>query len=388
VEVTLGGDGLEVLGEARTVVKSPGVPPDIAVVAEALRQGRGLIDELELGWHLVTAPTVAVTGTNGKSTTSSLCVGLLAAAGLDPVLTGNTDFGPPLSELALSEPPLSIVAEVSSYQAEFATELAVDAAVFTNLTREHPNRHADLEVYGAAKRRLFVRGDWGVPLASLNFDDQLGRRLATEVEERGGRAITYGFEPGADYRIAECRWGLREAEVTVEAPDGTVSFETQLPGAHNAANATAVLALSDGLGLPRESVLGALAKTPPVPGRFEVVDIDRPLDVVVDLAITADSVGSALAAGRKLVAARRGRLLAVLAIVGRSGPVIGREVGAVARRLSDHLVLCGSSYRGEPRLSTLAGAEGGCRSRHGRHARDGDRAPRGDCEGAGGGSAE
>lgn len=360
--VHLGGDGLDALGDARTVVKSPGVPPEIAVVAEARRRGAVLVDELEIGWRLVPAPTVAVTGTNGKSTTSALCVELLAAAGLDPVLTGNTDFGPPLSELAAGEPPPSIVAEVSSYQAEFAAELAVDAAVFTNLTREHLNRHADMEAYAAAKRRLFVRGEWSVPLASLNFDDELGRRLAREVRDRGGRALTYGFDPGADYRIAGCRWGLRDAEVTVETPGGSVSFETRLPGAHNAANATAVLALSDGLGLPRERALQALADTAPVPGRFEAVDVDRPFDVVVDLGFTADSVGSALAAGRELVAAHGRRLLTVLTIVGRSGPLIGREVGAVARRLSDHLVLCGSSYRGEPRLVTLqelaAGARG------------------------------
>lgn len=343
------------------MVKSPGVPPEVPVVAEARRQGRRLVDELEVGWHLVDAPTVAVTGTNGKSTTSALCVGLLEAAGLAPVLTGNTDFGPPLSEFALRETPSSVVAEVSSYQVEFAAELAVDAAVFTNLTREHLNRHADMAAYAAAKRRLFVRGGWCVPLASLNVDDALGRRLAAEIEERGGRALTYGFGEAADYRIAECEWGLREAEVAIETPDGPTRFATRLPGAHNAANAAAVLALADGLGLSREVALAALATARPVPGRFEVVDVDRPFDVVVDLGFTADSVASTLKAGRALAAERGGRLIAVLAIVGRSGPVIGREVGATARQLSDRLVLCGSSYRGEPRLATLgelkAGAE-------------------------------
>lgn len=361
VEVRLGGDGLDVLGDARTVVKSPGVPPEIPLVVEAQHRGLGLVDELEIGWHLVPAPTVAVTGTNGKSTTSALCVELLAANGLSPVLTGNTDFGPPLSELALGESPISIVAEVSSYQAEFATRLAVDAAVFTNLTREHLNRHSDMEAYGAAKRRLFVRGEWCVPLASLNSDDPLGRSLAGEIEERGGRALTYGFEDDADYRISSCRWGLRDAEVVVEAPDGAVRFGTSLPGAHMAANATAVLALADGLGLAREVTLSALAAARPVPGRFEVVDTDHPYDVVVDLGFTADSVGSTLKAGRALVEERGGRLIAALAIVGRSGPVIARETGAVARRFSDHLIVCGSSYRGEPRLVTLAQLAAGAR---------------------------
>src|SRR3954469_13197085 len=79
VEVRLGGNGLDSLAGVRTIVKSPGVRPDTPLIAEALRRGLTVRDELELGWHLVPAPTVAVTGSNGKSTTSSLCVQLLAA---------------------------------------------------------------------------------------------------------------------------------------------------------------------------------------------------------------------------------------------------------------------------------------------------------------------
>ncbi len=358
VEVRLGGDGLDLLGDVGTIVKSPGVPPDIPLVAEALRRRLPLLDELEIGWHLVPAPALGVTGTQGKSTTSALCVELLKTQGFDPALVGNTEFGPPLSELA-ARPPKSVVAEVSSYQAEFARSLAFDAAVFTNLTPDHLNRYEDMEAYAAAKRRLFVREEWCVPLASLNRDDEVGRVLAREVEDRGGRALTYGFDEGAGYRIASCRWDLRAAEVVVEAPDGRVRFETSLPGRHNAANATAVLALGDGLGLPREATLAALAATAPVPGRFEPVEVDRPFDVVVDYAYTRRSVTRVLEAGRRLVAERGGRLLTVFAMVGRTGPLIGREVGRRARELSDHLILCGSSYRGEPRLVTLAELKAG-----------------------------
>ncbi len=139
-------------------------------------------------------------------------------------------------------------------------------------------------------------------------------------------------------------------------------LRTRLPGAHNAANAAAVLALADGLDLPRDVTLQALASADPVPGRFEVVDVDRPFDVVVDFGFQVASVASALATARELVAARGGRLLTVLAIPGLSGPVIGREVGALARGRSDHLVLSGTSYRGEPRLVTLAQLAAGARS--------------------------
>jgi UDP-N-acetylmuramoylalanine-D-glutamate ligase len=366
VDVRLGGDGLDALGDVRTVVKSPGVPPEIPVLAAAARRGIEIVDELDIGWRLVSAPTVAVTGTNGKTTVSALCVEVLAEHGFEPALAGNTLLGPPLSELSLAPPPRSVVAEVSSYQAEYSRALAVDAAIFTNLTPDHLNRHGTMEAYGAAKRRLFIRDDWTVPLAAVNVDDRLGRELADEIEIRGSRALRYGWDTNAAYRIVECSSGLTEGEVRVEAPDGPVDFVTRLPGGHNAANATAVLALADGLGLPRAGTLAALASTAPVPGRFEVIAVDRPFDIVVDLAYTVDSIAKFLAAARARVSQHGGRILTVLAIVGRAGPETGGAAAALARELSDHLILSGTSYRGESRLVSLqamavgARAAGGC----------------------------
>jgi len=365
VEVRLGGDGLELLADVRTIVKSPGVRPDIPLIVAALRQGTTVIDELELGWHLVPAPTVAVTGSNGKSTVAGLCLQLLAAHGLEPVLTGNTEFGPPLSQVALGETPGSVVAEVSSFQAETARDLAVEAAIFTNLTPDHLNRHGGIAPYRAAKRRLFVRGDWCVPFASVNRDDDLGRQLAAEVRERGGEVRTYGFERSGDYRIAGCSWSLRGAEMEVETPDGPLRFETRLPGRHNAANVTAVLAFADHFRLPRERTLAALSAAAPVPGRFEPVEVDCPFDVIVDFGYTPGSVRSTLSTARELAAARGGRLLVVLAQLGRAGAVIGPEVGASARELSDHLILSASSYVGEPRIKNLAYAAAGARAARG-----------------------
>ena len=365
VAVYLGGDGLEQLDGARTVVKSPGVPPEIPLVAAALSRGLTVVGELEIGWRLLPSPTVAVTGTNGKSTVCNLCMAVLTAHGREPVLAGNTSFGPPLSELALGEPPRTVVAEVSSYQAEFASALAVDAAVFTNLTCDHLNRHRTMAAYGAAKRRLFVRGEWAVQLAALDVDDPLGQRIAADVESRGGRALRYGQHADAEYRIAECSWGLRDAELLVSSPRGTTRLTTRLPGLHNAANAVAALALADGLGLPREETVAALASAPPVSGRFEVVDIDRPFDVVVDLGYAVDSIAKTLATARSLVAGRGGRLITVLAVVGRLGPLIGAEAAAEARRGSDHLILSGASYYGEPRLVTLERMAAGARAARG-----------------------
>ncbi len=365
VDVRLGDDGLDLLAGVGTLVKSPGVPLEIAVVAEAQRRGLGIVDELDIGWRLVAAPTVAVTGTNGKSTVAGLCVSVLEAHGLSPVLSGNTEFGPPLSELAHQEAPRSIVAEVSSYQAECSPALAVEGAIFTNLTRDHLNRHRTMEAYGAAKRALFVRDAETVPVAALNADDELGRAIADDVEDRGGRAIRYGTDAGAEYRIMGCRWGLREAEVEIDSPDGPIGLVTRLPGAHNAHNAVSVLAMADGLGLPRDPTLAALAAAAPTPGRFEPVDVGRPFDVVVDFAYSLDSVSAVLDAARPVVESRRGRLITVLGVVGRAGPVSGDEVAAAARERSEHLILSGTSYRGEPRLVTLARLAAGARAARG-----------------------
>lgn len=353
VEVWLGGNGLDAIGDAQTVIKSPGIAPEIPVVAEAQRRGAILIDELEIGWLLLPASTVAISGTNGKSTTSALLVEVLAAHDLGPALAGNTEFGPALSELALSEPPRSIVAEVSSYQAENLSTFDPDGAVFTNLTPEHLYRYGDMETYGAAKRRLFVRGEWCVRLASINVDDELGVRLAAEIKERGGRVITYGMDADAEYRIETCRWSLRHGEVAIAAPDGRVELETRLPGRHNAFNVAAALALADGLGLSRGPTVAALAGAAPVGGRFEHVDVDRPFDVIVDFAIAPDSVASVLKTAREVAASRGGRLVVVQSVMGMAGPVVGPESGAIARRLSDHLILSATSYRGEARLVPL-----------------------------------
>lgn len=365
VEVRLGGDGLGLLDGVRTIVKSPGVSPQISVVAEARRRGLALIDELEAGWHLVPAPAVAVTGTKGKTTTTFLCVEMLRAHGLDPVLAGNTNFGPPLSEVALAGTPRSLVLEVSSYQCEFAASLAVDAAAFTNLTPDHLDRHSTMERYGAAKRRLFVRGDWCVPLASFNLDDAFGRRLAAEVKDRGGTALGYGTGPEADYRVVAHRGDLHGAAMTFETPAGRVELEAKLPGIHNAANLAAALALSDGLELPRAPTLQALTSAQAPPGRLEALEIERPFDVIVDLAIMTDSVAKVLRTARARVDQTGGRVLTVYSIMGRSAVLIAREAGAMARSLSDHLIVTATSYRGEPRLVGLAELLSGARAADG-----------------------
>ena len=356
-------DAASALDHVGAVVKSPGIPMDHPVIADAGRRGIPVIDEFELGWRLSSQPVVAVTGTDGKSTTSALVLAALWDAGARPLLSGNVEGfrGAPAMSAIPPEHDGWIVAEVSSYQAEASPEFLPSAAVFTNLTRAHLGRHGSMASYGDAKRGLFVRGDRAVSLAAINVDDAFGRRLAREVSERGGRALTYGFAAEADYRLRGSSSWLRGGLVEIEAFGESVAVETRLPGTHNAANVAAAFALSEGLGLVRGTTLDALTSMPPVPGRFEPIDAGQPFDVVVDFAHTPAGIEQMLGTARELVSRREGRVIALMGKVGESYPSYREAVGRAARSGADHLVICGTSMRGEPRLVELSGVLAGAR---------------------------
>jgi UDP-N-acetylmuramoyl-L-alanyl-D-glutamate--2,6-diaminopimelate ligase len=356
-------DPIAELDRVGAVVKSPGIHMDHPVIVEAGRRGVPVMDELELGWRLARQPVAAVTGTDGKSTTAALAVSVLEAAGGDPLLSGNVEgfrHCPAMSGLP-SEHVGWVVAEVSSYQAEGSPEFLPEAAVLTNLSTAHLGRHGSMARYAAAKRRLFVRGDRAVGVAVLNVDDELGQRLAAEVSERGGRTVTYGSEVEADLRILGCTSSLRSGTVAFEVYGESVEVKTRLPGAHNASNVAAAFALAEGLGFAREGTVRALATTTPVPGRFEPIDEGQPFDVVVDFAHTPVGVERTLGLARELVSERLGRTIAVMGKVGLGALPYQEAIGRACRAGANHMIMCGSSLRGEPHLSELPGIHGGAR---------------------------
>jgi len=362
VRVQLGGEGLELLKGARTVVKSPGVGPDTPLLRAARAQGAEVIDELELGWRLNSRPVVGITGTNGKSTTAMLVATVIAAAGHHPVVAGNTLSGPPLSAVRDSDASL-IVAEVSSYQAWGSPTFFPDAAVFTNLTREHLHWHRSMAAYGEAKRRLFVRRDRAVPLAAINVDDRFGRSLAARVAQRGGTVVGFGMETPCDYRVVTAvTRSPTDATVALETPLGHTELSIRLPGDHNALNCTAALALSDGLGVPRAVSIPALCGAHPVPGRFEPIVEGQPFEVIVDFALSPDAIKQTLATARKLARDRGGRVVAMLGVVGFADRITREEAGRTARELSDVLILSSVSGRGEPPLINLSRLLAGARA--------------------------
>jgi UDP-N-acetylmuramoylalanine-D-glutamate ligase len=339
VRVALGGDGHELLpGAPGCVVKSPGMRPDVPLLREARRRGIAIVDELELGWRLDRRPMVAVTGTNGKSTVAKLSAAVLRAGGVRALPAGNSERAPALS--ALERDGDAVVCEVSSFQLEGCPTLLPEVALLTNLTHEHLDRHVTMERYGAAKRRLFVRGSACVPVAVVNVDGEFGKAVARDVEARGGAVLRYGEAPDADYRLETCRWTLDSGWLAARTPRGPLELETRLPGRHNALNALAAAALADALGVPRDTAAAAIGATPRVPGRFERIARGQPFDVIVDYAHNPDGIAGTLAAARALTDARSGAQLRVVCSAPRIRDARQRRaMGAAAAALADHLIL-------------------------------------------------
>ena len=238
LEAHLGVDGVALLERAACVVKSPGVPNDASVIAAARQRGLPVLGELEVAWRLLPNRFVAVTGTNGKTTTTELLGAIWRAAGLPVAVAGNV--GTPLSSLAGSlEPEATVVCEVSSFQAEDSERFRPDTALLLNLTEDHLDRHGSFEAYRAAKLRMF---------ANQRPEDVALAPTGVEVPGEG-RRVEFG-DP---------------AELPL-APK-----EIRLRGAHNLENAMGASAAALATGVPAEAVAEALRGFAGVPHRLEEV---------------------------------------------------------------------------------------------------------------------
>ena len=168
--VAVGTDGLTELERAAAVVKSPGVPREAAVIAEARRRGVPVLGELELAWRLLgERPWIVVTGTNGKTTTVELLGAIYRAAELPHAVVGNVGTAASALAGAPLAPEATIIAEASSFQLEDTVELAPEVAVLLNLQPDHLDRHGSFEDYRAAKLRAFERqGPEDVAIAPID----------------------------------------------------------------------------------------------------------------------------------------------------------------------------------------------------------------------------
>jgi UDP-N-acetylmuramoylalanine--D-glutamate ligase len=253
IEVHTGVDGVELLDEdVATVVKSPGVPAQAPAIAEARRRGMEVVGELELAWRLLPNRFVAVTGTNGKTTTVELLGAIWRAAGLPVAVAGNV--GTPLSSLVgRLDPDAMVICEASSFQLEDSSAFAPDVAVLLNVEEDHLDRHGDLAAYRAAKERIF---------ANQRPED---RAVTPPDIVPAGAAGWVGFGHGADADVWDGQIRFRgEPLLPVD--------ELRIRGAHNLENALAATAAAlAGGDVPPAAVAEALRGFPGVEHRLEEV---------------------------------------------------------------------------------------------------------------------
>ncbi len=307
----------------------------------------------------------AVTGTNGKTSTTHLIRSICQAAGTRTGLIGTlgasvgddwlevphtTPYAGDLQEMLarMRDAGLAAVTMEASSHALAQHRLdgvAVDVAVFTNLTRDHLDFHGSMEDYFLAKARLFTdfaeaAGEEFVSV--VNVDDPAGRERLAGLAR--GRVVTYGLAPDARVHARDPRSGRNGACFVLETPDGSRRVHLRLGGLFNISNALAAAAacLAKGIGL--DAVCRGLEEAPGVPGRFELVSCGQPFACVVDYAHTPDGLQNVLASARKLAS---GRVIAVFGCGGDRDRTKRPLMGEIASRLADVAVLTSDNPRSE-----------------------------------------
>jgi UDP-N-acetylmuramoylalanine--D-glutamate ligase len=258
VTVRSGGN---VLDGARVLVPSPGIPPGAPALAAAVADGVRLVSEIELAVSVATAPVVAITGTDGKSTTTAMIGAVVAAAGRPVVVAGN--IGDPLSAHARDVGADGVVvAEVSAFQLWTCGYFRPRVAVMTNIAEDHADYFAnDRAAYVAAKARVF--GDQGPgDTAVLRADDATVMAMATP-----SGVARVPFSP----RPLEAGWGFADGWLTRDGERVMAADALPVKGPHNVANALAALASGAALGVPLEAMVEGLRTFRPLPHRLERV---------------------------------------------------------------------------------------------------------------------
>lgn len=258
--VFLGGFSEDALKHADRVVVSPGVAMGTPFIAKARALGLPIMGDIELFAHYARAPVLGITGSNGKSTVTTVLGNMAEKAGRAARVGGN--LGTPALDLLKDAEPELYVLELSSFQLEITESLECAAATVLNISPDHMDRYADLKQYAAAKARIFR----SCSTAVLNREDP-------EVSNMGAgarRRVSFGVDKpmAADYGVAgegAAEWLMRGTEQLM--PVSALAMR----GRHNLANALAALALGEAVDLPMPAMLDALQEFRGLPHRMEYV---------------------------------------------------------------------------------------------------------------------
>jgi UDP-N-acetylmuramoyl-L-alanyl-D-glutamate--2,6-diaminopimelate ligase len=302
---------------------------------------------------------VGITGTNGKTTTSYIVEAILQAAGKATGVIGTISYRLGTQELPASHTtPDALqlhallaqmvqanlgygVMEVSSHalDQERVWGCRFEAAVFTNLSRDHYDYHGSAEAYFAAKARLFqeLPAVWHI----LNLDDPYGQRL---LDMSRARLLTYGLEGEATFKPSAVQHGLDGIRFTLSTTKGQLDIASPLVGRHNVYNLLAGIAVAVALDINAGAIMQGIAQLQRVPGRLERVESGQDFAVFVDYAHTPDALEKVLQLVR---AETTGRLITVFGCGGDRDPGKRPLMGQVATRLSDYTIITSDNPRTE-----------------------------------------
>jgi UDP-N-acetylmuramoyl-L-alanyl-D-glutamate--2,6-diaminopimelate ligase len=320
-----------------------------------------------------TLMVAAVTGTNGKTTTTQLTAAILEEGGIptgvvgtlgarfartDWPLSNTTPLASELQSLLADMRDLgaeAVAMEVSSHALalERVADVSFAVASLTNVTRDHLDFHGTFEAYAAAKRSLFDQARQLV----FNSDDAYGRLWASEFRARGRPATTYGFAADADARAEDVAVRASGSRFTLDGQ----AFELRLPGRFNVLNALAAICAARALGIDDATSARVLAAFANVPGRMERFS-GAGLDVLVDYAHTPDALDAVLRAVRETT---RGALWVVFGCGGDRDRGKRAEMGSIAGELADRIVVTSDNPRGEEPAAIARDILAGIESRAG-----------------------
>ena len=332
---------------------------------------------------------VGVTGTNGKTTTTSLIDSIVRAAGAKTGLFGTIAYHTPRGERsAPNTTPESVdlqsfLAETRDAGGTYATmeasshALAMDrlwgchfaVAVFTNLTRDHIDYHQTFENYFAAKRRLFEGTGAGAPdIAVINTDDEWGKKLTGLAKN----PLTYGLQNGAELKAKKFHLSFDGLNFTAQTPNGAIQVESALVGRINVYNILAAIGAGIGLGFANEVIETGIRDLKAVRGRFQRVDRGQPFLVVVDYAHTDDALENLIRTARELNT--KGRIITVFGCGGSRDRTKRPIMGEISGRLSDLSILTSDNPRQEDPLKIISDVVVGMQKSGGKYMIEPDRA--------------
>lgn len=380
-------DGHDFVAEARrrgavaALVERRVDVPVPQVVVPSVREAMGPVASAFWGHPSRRLDVVGVTGTNGKGAVTFLVRAALESAGIPCGVVGTLGAWlgsgwEPLERTTPEAPDLhallgrmvrnglrAAAVEVASHALaqERVGGVRFRVAAFTNLTQDHLDFHGTWEAYRDAKARLFERVDPdGVSV--INRDDPHGAYMASRSR---AAVLTYGLGARADVRAVDVQVGREGCAFEAATPAGRVHVSLQLLGRFNVYNALCALAVAVHFGVPLDRAARGLGSVRSIPGRFERIECGQPFSVVVDYAHTPDGLQNVLATAREMAP---GRLIVVFGCGGDRDRGKRPQMGLVAARLADHVVVTSDNPRGEDPMAIIEDIVRGLRDGNGSRA--------------------